>query len=162
MTSPFGSPNKGKSAGSDRGSDYSNAGGPNDLKKITEEYQEGTIFVYGTLMCNDVLKALIDRVPAKEMCLVKNDEHTGELLYHVYSVRDEVFPGMCKLKITDDQEFLENEDPVIMGQLLMGVTAREFEIFSYFEDDEYTLEPIDVEMVSDGKLIHSITDLVNE
>ena len=51
---------------------------------------------------------------------------------------------------------------IIVGQLLIGVESHEFEIFNYFEDDEYILRPIDVQMVSDGNIVQTICYMYRE
>ena len=79
-----------------------------------------TIFVYGTLMADDVLRALIKRVPRGAPALLPG--HTR------YAARGRVYPGM-----------VPNPAPgaSVRGRLLFELDEGEIRVFDAFEGDEY-------------------------
>lgn len=75
-------------------------------------------FVYGTLMFDEVLQALINRSPRKSSAVIRG--------YRRYCIRDQVFPGT--VAATDSQ---------VQGVVLFDISPQELEIFDEFEGEEY-------------------------
>lgn len=82
-----------------------------------------TVFVYGTLMADDVLRALIKRVPKAAPALLPAHAR--------YAARGRVYPGMVP-------------DPAssVRGRLLFDLDKSEMAVFDAFEGDEYAKQPV--------------------
>lgn len=79
-----------------------------------------TIFVYGTLMADDVLRALIKRVPRGAPALLPGHAR--------YATRGRVYPGM----VPDP-----SPGACVRGRLLFELEEGEIRVFDAFEGDEY-------------------------
>ncbi|CAM9777592.1 unnamed protein product [Laminaria digitata] len=92
--------------------------------------ENGTpLFVYGTLMNDKVLFALLDRNPPTQEARLSG--------YHRYQIKDHVFPAIRP-----------KEGSSVTGLFMEGLNARERLIFDLFEDDDY--HKVDVEVKVDG------------
>ncbi|MGH3669699.1 MAG: gamma-glutamylcyclotransferase family protein [Pseudonocardiaceae bacterium] len=80
--------------------------------------------MYGTLLLDDVVKALIDRVP-------RYDEATA-LGWQVMRLPRRVYPGLVP------------GDGKASGKVFTDLTDTEWEILDAFEDPAYTLTPLRV------------------
>lgn len=76
------------------------------------------VFVYGTLMHEDVVRIIINRIPQKFKALLKG--------YHRYRLKGYVFPGILPTPYRE-----------VNGLLYTDINAEELDIFDAFEDDEY-------------------------
>eukprot|EP00904_Undaria_pinnatifida_P009214 jgi/Undpi1/5422/HiC_scaffold_2.g00703.m1 len=85
------------------------------------------LFLYGTLMNDKVLSALIDRVPPTQKACLSG--------YHRYQIRDHVFPGIRP-----------KEGGSVEGLFMEGLNAREKLIFDLFEDDYYYKVDVEVKV----------------
>ena len=91
------------------------------------------VFVYGSLMCPNVLKILLNRVPTFCKAKVKG--------YHRYRIKDQVFPAVRPNLNTS------KTNPVfVQGLLLQEITNEELVIFDEFEDEEYVRETVEIEV----------------
>lgn len=110
---------------------------------MTQALKPHYCFVYGTLMAPEVMKILLDRVPAN---------HSPAFLPPQYSrhpVIGKVYPGVVirqdKIKGTkysDGEPLHEWSDDIeascVKGVLLSGLSDHDLKVFDWFEDFEYT------------------------
>ncbi|CAM9445710.1 unnamed protein product [Scytosiphon promiscuus] len=85
------------------------------------------LFVYGTLMNEKVLLALLDRVP-----ITRKARLAG---YHRYRIKGQVFPAIRP-----------REGGSVEGLFMTGLDAREKLIFDLFEDEDYHKVDVDVKV----------------
>ena len=83
-------------------------------------------FVYGTLRAPEVLHALLGRAPTSRPALLSG--------YSRFSVCDACFPAVLP----------GAPDDTVDGLLLDGLSQREERALDYFEDEEYTRQPVSV------------------
>eukprot|EP00897_Mesotaenium_endlicherianum_P000154 jgi/Mesen1/10139/ME000076S09647 len=76
------------------------------------------VFVYGSLMAEEVLQKLIGRVPAQSPAYVQD--------YHRYSIRGANYPAVAPRK-----------DSSVTGKVLYDLSDSEQEVFDEFEDVQY-------------------------
>ncbi|CAI6001166.1 unnamed protein product [Closterium sp. NIES-65] len=76
------------------------------------------VFVYGTLMADEVLRALLDRVPASAPARLPN--------FSRHSIKGRQYPAVVP-KAHDS----------VMGKLLLNLSPPEMSLFDAFEDVEY-------------------------
>ena len=76
------------------------------------------VFVYGSLMCNQVLETLLGRIPQQVEGTVSG--------YRRYCIRDRVYPAVASKR-----------GGTVEGLLLEALTEKEMHIFDEFEDDGY-------------------------
>ena len=82
---------------------------------VRTKYQEGTLFVYGTLMSNEVLMNLLERVPQKEPAIVVSRDVYGPfMVIGEDGTEPEVFPGISSTDIGFEVE--SEDDPLILGR----------------------------------------------
>lgn len=87
-----------------------------------------SLFVYGTLMAEEVISTLLGRVP---------DHQPASLAgYRRHPVRGHVFPGMIPGQATDRTD----------GLLIDGLSEVEMESLDWFEDKEYTRRVLEVQI----------------
>eukprot|EP00511_Aplanochytrium_stocchinoi_P002378 CAMPEP_0204842930 /NCGR_PEP_ID=MMETSP1346-20131115/47682_1 /ASSEMBLY_ACC=CAM_ASM_000771 /TAXON_ID=215587 /ORGANISM="Aplanochytrium stocchinoi, Strain GSBS06" /LENGTH=156 /DNA_ID=CAMNT_0051981987 /DNA_START=149 /DNA_END=620 /DNA_ORIENTATION=+ len=90
------------------------------------------VFVYGSLMCPDVLKVLLERVPFYSKAYVKG--------FQRLCVKNESFPA-CRPKVDEVSSTVE-------VFLLQEINEKELEIFDAFEDKEYTRQVVEVNVTT--------------
>eukprot|EP00898_Chlorokybus_atmophyticus_P000564 jgi/Chlat1/1508/Chrsp12S02077 len=84
------------------------------------------VFVYGTLLAEEVVSVLIGRTPPQRVATVAN--------YHRYGLRGRVYPAVV---------------PKLGASVLFGVTPRELRVFDAFEDVEYTTHQVAAQTAAD-------------
>lgn len=96
------------------------------------------VFVYGSLMAEDVCRVLLNRVPKSSPAILNG--------YHRYSIKGRVYPAILPV---------ENEK--VTGKLLLGITDPELHILDEFEDVEYERNTVEVSLVdsSDNLLVQA-------
>ena len=104
-----------------------------DAIVMTELPEHPPIFCYGSLMCNEVLQALLKRVPRKTVASVSG--------FTRYAIKDDTYPAMVR----DAASAGSTE-----GFLLSGLTAEEITILDKFEDTEYERAMVDVNTGNEG------------
>ncbi|CAD7948036.1 unnamed protein product [Amoebophrya sp. A120] len=118
--------------------------------KIRTAYANGTFFVYGAWQNNDVFRALLDRVPDKEMALL-----LSENVYGPYSIRDTNECALSPVYVPFTSP--SPEDQVVLGQMVNGLTARELSLFTSAVDDHFTIKVVEVERISDASSVTTVT-----
>ena len=88
---------------------------------------ENTIFVYGSLMADEVILKLIHRVPTKREATVQG--------YKRYKLKNRSYPGA-----------FQQERSSIKGLLFFGINEEEMNILDAFEGREYKKEEISAEV----------------
>ncbi|XP_075522606.1 AIG2-like protein D isoform X2 [Primulina tabacum] len=83
------------------------------------------VFVYGSLLSDDVVCALLSRVPPSSPATLPD--------YHRFSIKGRVYPAIIHV---------ENEK--VIGKVLIGITPPELYILDTFEDVEYERKTVDV------------------
>lgn len=90
------------------------------------------LFVYGTLMNNEVLEPLLGCIPQKEAA-----ELAG---FECVAVKGAQYPGLK-----------EKKGQRVMGQLLQGLTPGQLEVLDSYEGDEYRRIKIEVSIQDQNK-----------
>ncbi|KAI3453948.1 hypothetical protein Pfo_010611 [Paulownia fortunei] len=83
------------------------------------------VFVYGSLLADDVVRALLSRVPPSSPAILPN--------YQRFSIKGRVYPAIVPV-----------EDKKVIGKVLLGITPPELHILDTFEDVEYERRIVDV------------------
>jgi gamma-glutamylcyclotransferase (GGCT)/AIG2-like uncharacterized protein YtfP len=96
------------------------------------------LFVYGSLMSEEVLQVLLGRVPA---CAAAS---LGGFVR--YSIRGKQYPIIAKT----------NKQDVVKGKLLYGINPQEVRVLDLFEGDEYVRTDV-IAQTEDGKQINAAT-----
>ncbi|GBG68477.1 hypothetical protein CBR_g3022 [Chara braunii] len=86
------------------------------------------VFVYGTLLADELLMALLNRVPESTFGYIED--------YHRHSVIGRPYPTAYRLP-----------GGKIDGRLLLHLTKKELDILDWYEDDEYIRLWVDVVVV---------------
>ncbi|KAF8036701.1 hypothetical protein BT93_C2420 [Corymbia citriodora subsp. variegata] len=86
------------------------------------------VFVYGSLLADDVVGALLKRVPPSSPALLPD--------FHRFSIRGRVYPAILPLP-----------KHTVSGKVLMGITVPELEVLDTFEDVEYTRTTVQVTLL---------------
>ncbi|XP_021819270.1 AIG2-like protein D [Prunus avium] len=96
------------------------------------------VFVYGSLMADDVCRVLLNRVPQSSPAILNG--------YHRYSIKGRVYPAILPV-----------ENDKVTGKLLLGITDPELHILDEFEDVEYERSTVEVSLVdsSDNLLVQA-------
>ncbi|ONI33968.1 hypothetical protein PRUPE_1G456100 [Prunus persica] len=96
------------------------------------------VFVYGSLMAEDVCRVLLNRVPQSSPAILNG--------YHRYSIKGRVYPAILPV-----------ENDKVTGKLLLGITDPELHILDEFEDVEYERSTVEVSSVdsSDNLLVQA-------
>ncbi|KAL7159652.1 hypothetical protein ABFS83_01G042400 [Erythranthe nasuta] len=83
------------------------------------------VFVYGSLLADDVVRVLLSRVPPSSPAILPD--------FHRFSIKGRVYPAILPV-----------EDKKVIGKVLIGITPPELDILDSFEDDEYERKTVDV------------------
>ncbi|KAL6296441.1 hypothetical protein ACE6H2_004583 [Prunus campanulata] len=96
------------------------------------------VFVYGSLMAEDVCRVLLNRVPQSSPAILNG--------HHRYSIKGRVYPAILPV-----------ENDKVTGKLLLGITDPELHILDEFEDVEYERSTVEVSLVdsSDNLLVQA-------
>lgn len=78
-----------------------------------------TVFVYGTLLAEEIVHILLNRVPESHAATVKG--------YSRYRIHDRVYPAILPTLASDE----------LTGLVLCGLSEKEFEILDEYEDEDY-------------------------
>ncbi|KAL8499498.1 hypothetical protein ACS0TY_022446 [Phlomoides rotata] len=89
-----------------------------------------TIFVYGSLLADDVVRVLLDRVPPSSPAILPH--------FQRFSIKGRVYPAIVPA-----------EDKKVIGKVLLGITPPELHILDEFEDVEYERASVNV-FLKDG------------
>ncbi|GFQ03700.1 aig2-like protein [Phtheirospermum japonicum] len=83
------------------------------------------VFVYGSLQADDVVRALLSRVPPSFPAVLPN--------FQRFSIKGRVYPAI-----------IPAEDKKVHGKVLLNITPPELHILDVFEDVEYVRTAVDV------------------
>ncbi|GJP49115.1 hypothetical protein CLOM_g8372 [Closterium sp. NIES-68] len=90
------------------------------------------VFVYGTLMADEVLHALLDRVPASAPARLPN--------FTRHSIKGRQYPAI-----------IPKADDSVLGKLLFNLSPPEMDLFDAFEDVEYVRHLVSVQGLAAGR-----------
>ena len=100
-----------------------------------EEGSHESVFVYGTLMAEEVVGCLLGRVPESRPATMEGVVR--------WFIRDEVFPAL--MFQGSGSTFNGSQLPgKVDGRLLEGLSARDLRALDYFEDDGYQRTSVQV------------------
>ncbi|EPS57256.1 hypothetical protein M569_17564, partial [Genlisea aurea] len=83
------------------------------------------VFVYGSLLADDVIRALLTRVPSSSIAVLPHHQR--------FSIKERVYPAIIPIK-----------DEKVVGKVFLGITPSELHILDDFEDFEYERTKVDV------------------
>ncbi|URE23415.1 AIG2-like family [Musa troglodytarum] len=93
-----------------------------------------SVFVYGTLLADEVVRVLLKRVPPSSPAILHN--------YHRFSIKGRVYPAILPVDCKK-----------VAGEVLLGITDQELDILDSFEDVEYERRAVEVSLV-EWKRLH--------
>uniref|UniRef100_A0A1J3I6B2 Putative gamma-glutamylcyclotransferase n=1 Tax=Noccaea caerulescens TaxID=107243 RepID=A0A1J3I6B2_NOCCA len=97
-----------------------------------------SVFVYGSLMADDVVRLLLKRVPQTASAILPD--------FHRFSIKGRVYPAI-----------LPAEADKVSGKVLFGITDDELYILDEFEDIEYTRENVQVLLTDTSEKLQTKT-----
>ncbi|KAJ1698211.1 hypothetical protein LUZ63_006723 [Rhynchospora breviuscula] len=86
------------------------------------------VFVYGSLMADEVVHVLLTRVPPSSPALLPN--------FHRFSVKGRVYPAVLPV-----------ENKTVSGKVIKGLTDDELVILDNFEDVEYVRRSVEISLL---------------
>ena len=95
----------------------------------------GNLFVYGTLMADEVLIALLNRAPKRRTAFLRG--------YVRGTVRGESYPGIMPSPKEPTQ------DHKVEGLLIEDLSSRELRALDYYEDDDYERVEVTVQAANE-------------
>ncbi|XP_027073071.1 AIG2-like protein D [Coffea eugenioides] len=96
------------------------------------------VFVYGSLLADDVARVLLNRVPASSPAILHD--------YHRFSIKGRVYPAILPI-----------ENKQVSGKVLSGITPFELHILDEFEDVEYERQTVDVYLMDSSEKLQVST-----
>ncbi|KAI9393743.1 hypothetical protein POPTR_006G278900v4 [Populus trichocarpa] len=90
--------------------------------------QVHNVFVYGSLLADDVVRALLSRIPQSSPAILNG--------YHRFSIKGRVYPAILPV-----------ENKKVSGKVLHGITDPELYILDEYEDVEYERVTVDVSLM---------------
>ncbi|TVU07711.1 hypothetical protein EJB05_41077 [Eragrostis curvula] len=91
-----------------------------------------TVFVYGSLMAEEVVRAILKRVPPAAPATLPN--------YHRFSIKERIYPAILPV-----------ENKKVAGKVITGVTDHELRILDAFEDVEYTRTRVEISLTDSSE-----------
>ncbi|XVE71405.1 hypothetical protein DITRI_Ditri10aG0147500 [Diplodiscus trichospermus] len=86
------------------------------------------VFVYGSLLADDVVRVLLNRIPPYSSALLNG--------FRRFSIKGRVYPAI--LPVQNDR---------VIGRVLLGITDPELHILDEFEDVEYQRTDVEVSLL---------------
>ncbi|CAI9259212.1 unnamed protein product [Lactuca saligna] len=96
------------------------------------------VFVYGSLLADDVVRVLLRRIPQNSPAILHG--------YHRFSIKGRVYPAILPV-----------ENKKVTGRVLLGITLPELEILDKFEDFEYEKRVVDVSLKDTPDVLQAYT-----
>ncbi|KAJ1277856.1 hypothetical protein BS78_04G035300 [Paspalum vaginatum] len=91
-----------------------------------------SVFIYGTLMAEEVVRVLLGRAPPSSPAVLPDHRR--------FSLRGRVYPAILPVR-----------GHAVNGKVLRGLTDRELHVLDMFEDEEYVKTTVEVSLpVSDA------------
>ncbi|KAI5403454.1 hypothetical protein KIW84_050866, partial [Lathyrus oleraceus] len=87
--------------------------------------QSHSVFVYGTLLADEVVRTVINRVPQSAPATLSD--------YHRYKIKDRVYPAILPVQTKK-----------VTGRVLLDISGPELHLLDEFEDVEYTRNEVEV------------------
>ncbi|KAK1438229.1 hypothetical protein QVD17_04035 [Tagetes erecta] len=97
-----------------------------------------TVFVYGSLLADDVVQILLNRVPQTSPAILNN--------YHRFSIKGRVYPAILPV-----------ENKKVTGRVLIGLSGTELDILDMYEDDEYDKRVVNVSLLDASEVLQAYT-----
>lgn len=92
------------------------------------------VFVYGSLLADEVVEVLLKRVPPSSPAILNG--------YHRFSIKGRVYPAILSV-----------ESKKVTGKVLLGITDLELDVLDTFEDVEYKRSTVEILLDSLEKLL---------
>ncbi|XP_052184358.1 AIG2-like protein D [Diospyros lotus] len=86
------------------------------------------VFVYGSLMAEEVVGVILKRVPQSSPATLNG--------FHRFSIKGRVYPAILPM-----------ENKKITGKVLSGITSPELDLLDAFEDIEYERRTVEVSLM---------------
>uniref|UniRef100_I1Q506 Putative gamma-glutamylcyclotransferase n=1 Tax=Oryza glaberrima TaxID=4538 RepID=I1Q506_ORYGL len=86
-----------------------------------------SVFVYGSLMQDEVVRTIIKRVPPSSPALLPN--------YHRFNIKGRIYPAILPV-----------QSKKVAGKVITGVTDAELQILDEFEDVEYVRTRVEISL----------------
>ncbi|KAJ9184182.1 hypothetical protein P3X46_007948 [Hevea brasiliensis] len=96
------------------------------------------VFVYGSLLADDVVRVLLNRVPQSSSGILDG--------YHRFSIKGRVYPAILPV-----------QNKQVTGKVLFGITDLELDILDTFEDVEYERTTVDVSLMDGSHKLRAHT-----
>ncbi|XP_020155073.1 AIG2-like protein D isoform X1 [Aegilops tauschii subsp. strangulata] len=105
-----------------------------------------SVFVYGTLMAEEVVRVLLGRVPPSSPALLPNQYVRACALRSTppgrLSIRGRVYPAILPV-----------DGSKVPGKVWQGITDRELDVLDIFEDEEYVRETVGISLADSADMI---------
>ncbi|XP_071692188.1 AIG2-like protein D isoform X3 [Rutidosis leptorrhynchoides] len=98
----------------------------------------GAVFVYGSLLADNVVQLLLNRVPQTSPAIL-ND-------YHRFSIKGRVYPAIRPV-----------ENKQVTGRVLIGLSATELDILDDYEAEEYDKRVVNVSLLDTSEVLQAYT-----
>ncbi|KAL7187107.1 hypothetical protein ACSBR1_037221 [Camellia fascicularis] len=86
------------------------------------------VFVYGSLLSDEVVRVLLKRVPQSSSAILDG--------FHRFSIKERIYPAIVPV-----------ENKKVTGKVLLGITLPELDILDTFEDVEYNRCTVEVSLM---------------
>ncbi|XVF26512.1 hypothetical protein REPUB_Repub14bG0023100 [Reevesia pubescens] len=96
------------------------------------------VFVYGSLLADDVVRVLLNRIPPPSAALLNG--------FHRFSIKGRVYPAILPV-----------QNGEVIGKVLLGITDPELHILDEFEDDEYKRTGVEVSLLGSSDKLQAHT-----
>ncbi|WVZ78641.1 hypothetical protein U9M48_026321 [Paspalum notatum var. saurae] len=90
------------------------------------------VFVYGSLMADEVVRAILNRVPPAVPAILPD--------YHRFSIKGRIYPAILPV-----------QSKRVAGLVITGVTEEELQVLDAFEDVEYTRTRVEVSLTDSSE-----------
>ncbi|XP_059461028.1 AIG2-like protein D [Corylus avellana] len=105
---------------------------------VTQSQSVHNVFVYGSLLADDVVKVLLKRIPPSSSASLNG--------FHRFSVKGRVYPAILPV-----------ENKKVTGKVLFGITNPELDILDTFEDVEYERRTVEVSVTDNSEKLQAHT-----
>ncbi|KAI3875606.1 hypothetical protein MKX03_001557 [Papaver bracteatum] len=97
-----------------------------------------SVFVYGSLLADEVVEALLNRVPQNFPAILDN--------FKRFSIEGRIYPAILPV-----------ENAQVIGRVLMGITDSELDLLDKVEDVEYERSIVNVSLIDTLKKMQAYT-----
>ncbi|KAL7165812.1 hypothetical protein ACSBR2_036643 [Camellia fascicularis] len=96
------------------------------------------VFVYGSLLSDEVVRVLLKRVPQSSSAILDG--------FHRFSIKERIYPAIIPV-----------ENKKVTGKVLLGITLPELDILDTFEDVEYNRCTVEVSLMDGSQKLQAHT-----